>query len=91
MFTKDRVLKFFLVLAIFAAADVWIYFSLRGAVRSSDDAERTRNLNLLAMSAPDDMGYINQWLSGVPDSLPGGSAVFLSYPPEDPYKYVVKS
>jgi hypothetical protein len=91
VFTKDRVLKFLLVLAIFAAADAWIYFTLRGAVRSSDDAERTRKLNLMAMSAPDDISYIDQWLAGVPESLPGGSAVYLYFPPEDPYNYTPKS
>ena len=87
MFTKDRVLKFFLILAVFAAADAWIYFTLRGAVRSSDDAERTRKLSLLAMSAPDDIAYLDQWLASVPESLPGGSAVYLYFPPEDPYNY----
>ena len=87
VFTKDRVLKFFLILAVFAAADAWIYFTLRGAVRSSDDAERTRKLSLLAMSAPDDIAYLDQWLASVPESLPGGSAVYLYFPPEDPYNY----
>ena len=91
MFTRDRVLKFLLVLAIFGAADAWIYFTLRGAVRSSDNAERSRKLSLLAMSVPDDTEYLDQWLSGVPETLPGGAAIFLSYPPEDPYTYIARS
>lgn len=87
MFTKDKILKFLLVLAVFAAADLWIYISLRSSVRSSAATTRTRSLDLLAMSAPADPAMTDEWLKSVGDSLSGGAAVYLVPSEADPEVY----
>lgn len=87
MFTKDKVLKFLMVLAVFAAADLWIFTSLRASVRTSAATTRTRALDLLARSAPADPELTDDWLKTVDDSLPGGSAVYLVPSEADPEVY----
>lgn len=87
MFTKDKVLKFLMVLAVFAAADLWIYTTLRSSVRTSAATTRTHALGLLAMSAPADPALTDDWLKSVDDSLPGGSAVYLVPSEADPDVY----
>lgn len=91
MITKPKMLRFLLVLAIFAAADIWIYISLRNALRSSTETERTRKLSLLAKSAPEESEYLSQWLAGIEESLSGGAAIYLAFPEDDPYNYQVSA
>ncbi|HAE21435.1 MAG TPA: iron ABC transporter permease [Spirochaetaceae bacterium] len=87
MITKDRLFKFLLALAVFAAADLWIYSTLRNSIRSSANAERTKQLSLLALGVPDNPEYIEQWLGGVEQSIEGGAAVYLRYSADDPELY----
>lgn len=83
MTKKDRIVKFILALAIFAAADLWIFTTLRGVIRSEAGAERKTKLGLLAKSVPENPEYLGDWLSGIAEALPGGSALYLAYDPED--------
>ncbi len=91
MFTKDKILRFLLALAVFAAADAWVYGTLRGAVRDSAAAERARKLGLLAKTLPDAGEGLDAWFSSVGQALPGGAALYLSFPEDDPYAYRVIS
>jgi len=85
--TKQRLIRYLAALAIFAAADAWIFATLRSTLR--DDAARSRDssLALLADSAPEDLGLIEDWLASVPESLPGGAAIYLVPSEDDPYAY----
>ncbi|HUW69470.1 MAG TPA: iron ABC transporter permease [bacterium] len=87
MFTKDKVLKFLMVLTVFAAADLWIFTTLRSSVRASAATTRTHALDLLAGSAPADPELTDEWLKAVDESLPGGSAVYLVPSEADPDVY----
>jgi iron(III) transport system permease protein len=87
VFTKDKVLKFLMVLAVFAAADLWIFTTLRSSVRASAATTRTHALDLLAGSAPADPELTDAWLKAVDESLPGGSAVYLVPSEADPDVY----
>jgi len=87
VFTKDKVLKFLMVLAVFAAADLWIFTTLRTSVRTSAATTRTRALDLLATSAPADPALTDDWLRSVDESLPSGSAVYLVPSEADPDVY----
>ncbi|HPM72869.1 MAG TPA: hypothetical protein PLE25_07850, partial [Spirochaetales bacterium] len=85
--TKQRLIRYLAALAIFAAADIWIFATLRSTLR--DDAARSRDssLALLAKSAPTDLDLIGDWLASVPGSLPGGAAIYLEPSEDDPYAY----
>jgi len=87
VFTKDKVLKFLMVLTVFAAADLWIFTTLRSSVRASAATTRTHALDLLAGSAPADPELTDEWLKAVDESLPGGSAVYLVPSEADPDVY----
>ncbi len=87
MITKDRLIKFLLAIALFAAADLWIYSTLRNSIRSSANEERTKQLSLLALGVPDNPDFVEQWLGGVEESIEGGAAVYLRYSADDPELY----
>ncbi len=87
MFTKDKLLKFFLALAVFAAIDGWIFTSMLSSIRASAATVRKNALVLLAKSAPGDQGLLEDWLATVGTSLPGGAAVYLIPSADDPEAY----
>jgi iron(III) transport system permease protein len=88
VFTKDKLIKFFLALAVFAAVDGWIFTTMQSSVRASAATVRKNALVLLAKSAPSDPGLLEDWLSTVGTSLPGGAAVYLTPSIDDPEVYV---
>lgn len=87
MFTRDRVIKFFTVLILFAAVDGWIFTTLRNAVRSWAQSGRETSIDLLARSAPEDPALLPDWLATVPDALPDGAAVYLTPAADNPDLY----
>lgn len=87
---KSTILRFLAALAVFAAVDAWVFFTLRGALRSQEARDSETRLTLLARSAPADPENLDPWLASVPESLPGGAAVFL-VPAEDPEVYEARS
>lgn len=89
MFTKDKLLKFLLALAVFAAVDAWIFTTLRASIRMNAASVRQNSLTLLARSAPEDPSLRDAWLASVTDSLPGGAAVYLVPSMDDPEDYDV--
>ncbi len=89
MFTKDKLLKFLLALAVFAVVDAWVFTTLRTSMRSNAATVRQNALVLLAKSAPEDPGLRDDWLASVSTSLPGGAAVYLVPSLDDPDSYEV--
>ncbi|MBU0927367.1 MAG: ABC transporter permease subunit [Spirochaetes bacterium] len=87
MFTKDKLLKFLLAIAVFAAVDLWVYSTVRSSLRANAAETRRNALVLLARSAPEDAGLRDDWLASIADSLPGGAAVYLIPDAEDPSAY----
>jgi len=89
VFTKDKLLKFLLALAVFAVVDAWVFTTLRTSMRSNAATVRQNALVLLAKSAPEDPGLRDDWLASVSTSLPGGAAVYLVPSLDDPDSYEV--
>ncbi len=87
MFTKDKLLKFLLALAVFVVADAWIYSTIRTSLRADAASGRDASLSLLAKSAPEDPGLRDDWLASVSETLPGGAAVYLIPSEDDPDAY----
>ncbi|TFG82826.1 MAG: iron ABC transporter permease [Spirochaetales bacterium] len=87
MFTKNKLLKFLLVLAVFAVIDFWIFTTLRSSVRASAAANRSTSLVLLAKSAPENRDLLSDWLDSIPASIPDGAAVYLMPMEDDPEAY----
>ena len=87
MFTKEKLARFLLALAVFAAADAWIFTTLRSSLRTNAARSRESALILLARSAPEDPSLREGWLASVSDSLPGGAAVYLVPSEADPNDY----
>ncbi len=90
MLQKTTILRFLAVLTLFAAVDAWVYFTLRGTLRSQEARDSGTRLTLLARSAPVDPENLDAWLASVPESLPGGAAVYL-VPTEDPEVYETRT
>jgi len=89
VFTKDKLLKFLLALAVFAVVDAWVFTTLRSSIRTNAASVRQNALVLLARSAPEDPSLRDDWLASVTDSLPGGAAVYLVPSMDDPDAYDV--
>jgi len=89
VFTKDKLLKFLLALAVFAMVDAWVFTTLRTSLRTNAAAVRQNALALLAKSAPEDSELRGDWLASVSTSLPGGAAVYLVPSLDDPDSYEV--
>ncbi len=89
MFTKDKLFKFLLALAVFAAVDAWVFTTLRTSIRTNAAAVRQNALALLAKSAPEDPSLRDDWLATVENSLPGGAAVYLVPSMDDPDSYEI--
>ena len=87
---KTTILRFLAVLVLFAAVDAWVYFTLRGTLRSQEARDSESRLTLLARSVPADPENLESWLTSVPESLPGGAAVYL-VPTEDPEVYETRT
>jgi len=87
VFTKEKLARFLLALAVFAAADAWIFTTLRSSLRTNAARSRESALILLARSAPEDPSLREGWLASVSDSLPGGAAVYLVPSEADPNDY----
>ena len=67
MFTKDRLLKFLLAIAVFAAVDAWVFTTLRSSLRATAAETRRNSLDLLAKSAPEDEAPRDDWPASVAD------------------------
>ncbi|GAB1455758.1 hypothetical protein MASR2M48_10650 [Spirochaetota bacterium] len=87
VFTKQKVLRFLVALAVFALADIWIFSTIRSSLRTSAASGRQNALILLAKGAPERPVLRDAWLGSIGQSLPGGAAVLLVPEEDDPDAY----
>ncbi len=89
VFTKKKILIFIAACAVFLAADLWMF----STVKTSFEKSMTQNSKTLALaiarSAPRDEALATDWLDGLLQSYPGYSFYyFMGLPGEDGYHEV---
>ena len=79
MFTKKRIIRFFLAVAVFLAVDVWMYSNLTNSFRSYIDKRNFNEVELFAKTTPDDPNTFGTWLSGVGEVITGARAYYFQF------------
>ncbi len=78
MLSKRNVVKLAVAALAFAAADYWIWSSLRDAFRKLTEESRFKEIALFARTAPADAGSAAEWLSTLDAVLPGGKGAYFA-------------
>ncbi|MFA6505821.1 MAG: hypothetical protein WCT14_06975, partial [Treponemataceae bacterium] len=78
MFSKRNVVKLVVAIIAFAAADYWIWSSLRDAFRNLTEESRFKEIALFARTAPQDAAQAAAWLATLDGVLPGARGAYFT-------------
>lgn len=74
---RKKLAVFAVAFAIFAAADFWVFSTVRGAFIGIADRMQASQTDLFVKTAPKDAAEIPAWLSSSSDAIPGVKFTFI--------------
>jgi iron(III) transport system permease protein len=82
---KKKIRRLVIIVAVFLAADFWMYTSIRDSFRSIMAETRFKEIALFAKTAPADPALTADWLKTADQVVPGSRAIYLPIDPSGAY------
>ncbi|MBL8968634.1 MAG: iron ABC transporter permease [Spirochaetaceae bacterium] len=77
MFTKKKIIAFLAALAVFLAADLWMFSALKGSFAKTLGESQRQLATAVASSAPAEAEAVPAWLQAAGTSYPGVGLLYL--------------